>query len=132
MGFLSDLNKAFWTMPPKVVASIKSSDGKTTFILHEDDVQKKEGLNYETKPLEGTVARIESGSELESRVTVTRLVALGVFAFALKKKKGGEKYVTIEGDDFVWAIEVDRKQSKEAFIFITTYNNQVKQQKPLS
>ena len=70
---------------------ITSSSSKFGFKLSEDSISK--GL--ETKPLNDVTARLESGSELQARVTMTRLVALGVFAFAAKKKKGGEKYLTI-------------------------------------
>lgn len=82
----------------------------------------------EIKSLDNVVARVESGSELQSRVTVTRLVALGVFAFAAKKKKGGEKYLTIEGPDFVWTAEVkrDKKDINKAMNFITQINNNSK------
>ena len=75
------------------------------------------------KPVKGVTARVESGAELESRVTATRLVLLGVFAFAAKKKTGGEKFVTIEGPDFVWAMEVDRKHANDAVEFAAAVNN---------
>lgn len=64
----------------------------------------------EKKSLNNVIGRIESGSELQSRVTMTRLVALGVFAFAAKKKTGGEKYLTVEGPDFVWTEEIKRNK----------------------
>ena len=80
----------------------------------------------EIKDLEGVQARVESGSEIQSRVTATRLLAIGVFAFAAKKKSGGESYLTIEGPDFFWTIEVDRKKRSEAVAFAAKVNNQVR------
>ena len=56
----------------------------------------------ETHPLIGVSARVENGSDIEKRVTFTRLLLLGIFAFAMQKKKGGEKYLCIEGPDFAW------------------------------
>ena len=72
--------------------------------------------------------RVESGSELQSRVTATRLLAFGVFAFAAKKKKGGEKYLTIEGPDFVWTAEVkrDKKDINKAMNFVSQINSNAK------
>lgn len=80
----------------------------------------------ESYPLEGVAARVESGSALESRVTLTRLVALGVFAVAAQKKSGGESYLTIEGPAFFWSVEVDRKKHKEAVRFATQVNDAVR------
>ena len=57
---------------------------------------------------------IEDAEELQQRVTVTRLLLFSVFAFALKKKSGGTKYVTVEGEDFLWPMEVGRKRVKDA------------------
>lgn len=69
------------------------------------------------------MARLESGSDLESRVTITRLLALNIFALAFQKKKGGEKYLTIEGSDFAMMVEVNRKQVKDAMAFVNAFNN---------
>lgn len=103
---------------------IASSSSKFGFKLSEDSISK----GFETKPLNDVTARLESGSELQARVTMTRLVALGVFAFAAKKKKGGEKYLTIEGPDFVWTAEVkrDKKDIDKAMKFINQINTNSK------
>ena len=103
---------------------ITSSSSKFGFKLSEDSISK----GFETKPLNDVTARLESGSELQARVTMTRLVALGVFAFAAKKKKGGEKYLTIEGPDFVWTAEVkrDKKDIDKAMKFINQVNTNSK------
>lgn len=94
------------------------------FKLTSDAIKK----GRETKSLKDVVARVESGSELQSRVTATRLLALGVFAFAAKKKKGGEKYLTIEGPDFVWTEEIkrDKKDISRAMDFVAQINNNAK------
>lgn len=103
---------------------IPSSISKFGFKLSEDSISK----GFETKSLNDITARLESGSELQARVTMTRLVALGVFAFAAKKKKGGEKYLTIEGPDFVWTAEVkrDKKDIDKAMKFISQINTNSK------
>ena len=61
---------------------------------------------------------VEDGQALERRVTVTRIVLLGIFALAAKKKSGGTKYLTVDGDGFFWAMEVDRKRVKDAQRFV--------------
>lgn len=77
----------------------------------------------ETQPIAGAVARLEDGEALESRVTATRLVMLGVFAFAAKKKSGGTKFLTVESPDFFWTIEVERKRVSEAMSVVTAIND---------
>ena len=87
--------------------------------LYPDRLEKKGGGSVETLPLsqlEGV--RLEDGEELSSRVTMTRLVTLGVFALAAKKKTGGEKFLTIESPDIFWTIEVHRKNIGAAQRFI--------------
>jgi len=87
--------------------------------LYPDRLEKKGGGSVEALPLsqlEGV--RLEDGEELSSRVTMTRLVTLGVFALAAKKKAGGEKFLTIESPDIFWTIEVPRKNVGAAQRFI--------------
>ena len=47
---------------------------------------------------------------------------------AAKKKKGGEKYLTIEGPDFVWTAEIkrDKKDIDKAMKFINQVNTNSK------
>lgn len=90
--------------------------------LHRDRVTK----GGDTHPLDGVTARVEVGSDLEKRVTATRLVALGVFAFAAKKKTGGEVFLTVEGPGFFWTIEVDRKKRGDAQAFAAKVNDQAR------
>lgn len=90
--------------------------------LYKDRVEK----DKEAHPLAGVTARVESGSDLQTRVTATRLLAIGVFAFAAKKKSGGEAYLTVEGPDFFWTVEVDRKKRSAAQAFAAQVNNHVR------
>ena len=80
----------------------------------------------ETHPLIGVSARVENGSDIEKRVTFTRLLLLGIFAFAMQKKKDGEKYLCIEGPDFAWMTEVKNKDMNIAMRFATEVNNAAK------
>ena len=80
----------------------------------------------ETHPLIGVSARVENGSDIEKRVTFTRLLLLGIFAFAMQKKKGGEKYLCIEGPDFAWMTEVKNKNTRIAMRFATEVNDAVR------
>jgi hypothetical protein len=93
------------------------------FHLRKDSIKK---VNEGEFPLDGVAARVEAGADMESRVTATRLVALGVFAFAAKKKSGGEAYLTIEGPEFFWTETVDRKKRAAAQRFAALVNNQVR------
>ena len=88
------------------------------FVLYgSGHVKKIGGKDGGKHPLEGVTAAVESGEELQSRVTATRLLATGVFAFALKKKSGGTSFLTIEGPGFAWVEEVDRKKKADAVKF---------------
>jgi len=86
--------------------------------LYRDRITK----GAESQPLDNITARIESGSELEKRVTLTRFVALGALSLLAKKRTGGESYLTIEGPEFFWTIEVDRKQRPAAQAFAARLN----------
>lgn len=83
---------------------------------------KDRGVGYDRVPLAGVSARVESGSELEKRVTATRLVAMGLLAFAAKKKRGGESWLTIEGPGVFWTVEVDRGDEGKARAFAAKVN----------
>lgn len=101
--------------------SFKGSDG-TKFELFEREIH----CGREKHPIDGVTASVLDGSALESRVTLTRLLLVGVFALAFKKRKGGEKYLTIEGPDFAWMAEVDRKHVGDAMRFATKVQNQAR------
>ena len=81
-----------------------------------------------SKKVYGVKAALASGQELQSRVTVSRMLPVGAFAFALKKSKGGEKFVTIEGNDFCWAVEINGDQTNDAMSFIANVNDMAKKE----
>lgn len=91
----------------------------------------------ESQPVAGAVARVETAGEIQERVTVSRMFLTGPFAFALKKKKDNrELYLTIEGQDAVWVIDVDPKLGGKAREFaakVTTVGRKAAiQDKPAS
>lgn len=82
-------------------------------------------LIYEKQryPVQGATARVESVGDLQSRITATRLLTTGVFAFALKKKKDSrELYLTVTGPGFEFVAEVDPKKGLEARQFAARIN----------
>lgn len=93
-------------------------EGGTRLTLYENGVEffsPDSDLNPGMRRFEDISSiSIEDGEALQSRVTATRILLTGVFALALKKKTGGTKFVTVEGDGFFWPIEVGRKQAADA------------------
>lgn len=75
-------------------------------------------------PLDGATMTLESGSELSSRITATRLVALGIFAIAAKKKTGGEQWLTIENGDELLSVEVPHGKSRDVHAFMARARQQ--------
>lgn len=71
---------------------------------------------------EPATARVETGAELDRRVTVTRLAAMGLFALRFKKETGGESWLTVENDTVFWVVEVDRKDDRKAREFAAAVN----------
>ena len=125
MGWFKDAREQAKKDP--IIAQIYGKDG--AIVLRNDRIVYASGTKGEEaqiKPLDGITARVESGEELQSRVTATRLLTMGVFAFAAKKKTGGEKFVTVEGSDFLWSVEVDRKKANDATRFAMAVNSHVK------
>lgn len=97
---------------------LQGEDG--TLTLYPNRVKHRVGLMAPTEiPLtEITSVTLESGEELSSRITMTRLVTIGVFALAAKKKTGGEKYLTIETSSNLISVKVGRKQVNQATEFV--------------
>lgn len=87
------------------------------FVLRPSSVEKTSGKDRGRHPLEGVSATVESGEELHRRITATRILAVGVFAVAFKKKSGGTFFLTIEGPGFAWVEEVGRKDQEKAMRF---------------
>lgn len=103
-------------------AQAGASRGRTlatfsVFELYQDRIVKVRGEDSGSHSLTGVSARVETAEELQRRVTATRMLATGLFAFALKKKTGGTSYLTIEGSGFAWVEDVDRKKKDDAVKF---------------
>ena len=106
----------------KVVQFMSSDNMTATLFLRENGMEYTVTNNKEENGIatwgEITSVSLEDGEELQSRVTATRLLVLWVFAFAAKKKTGGNKFITVEGEDFLWALEVGRKKVSDAQKFV--------------
>lgn len=75
-------------------------------------------------PIAGATARIETQGDIERRVTVTRLVLTGIFAFALRKKKDHRTlYLTIDGQGYQILVELSPKEERKARAWVTQFNN---------
>lgn len=96
--------------------------------LYTDKITKGGVLSPEAHPLTGVACVIESGSQLDKRLTATRLALVGPVALLIKKSKGGESYLTIEGPEFVWLVKVDRgeRAQRKAREFAAKVSAQVK------
>lgn len=77
----------------------------------------------EKQPIAGVTATVESVGDLQSRITGTRLLMTGPFALAFRKKKDNrELFLTIDGPDFQWLVDVDPKKQKDAREFAAKVN----------
>lgn len=95
------------------------ADGTLTLQRDRVDVQMKGKLRTTRVPYSSiTRVGLEDGEALSSRVTATRLLVLGVFALAVKKKRGGTKFLTVESDEVFVTVEVPRKKVNEARKFM--------------
>ena len=74
-------------------------------------------------PLAGARATVDTAGAIDKRVTATRLLTTGVFAFGLRKKKDErELFLLIEGDGFGFVVDLDPKKQKEAREFAAKLN----------
>jgi hypothetical protein len=79
-------------------------------------------------PLVGAHATLETTGDVHRRVTATRLLATGVFAFALKKKRDDRTlWLTIEGHGFQAVAEVDPKNERVARAWMAEFNTRAAQ-----
>lgn len=119
MGFMERIKDAAAHVP------IAKIDDVT---LYQDRVTRGGSLSPESHPLNGVSCTIETGSQLDKRLTVTRLALLGPAAVFVKKSRGGESYLAIEGPDFVWLVKVDRgeRAQRKAREFAAKVADQVK------
>ena len=66
-------------------------------------------------PLAGAEATVQTGGEIQSRYTATRIALMGPFALAFKKKKDKrELYLAIDAPSYSILVEVDKNRSKSA------------------
>lgn len=115
----------------KCLTFIISGDGSNSMLLYENGIEfmtKDESLKPGFRTWgEIQSVSIESGTELESRITATRMILLGLFALAVKKKSGGTRYVVVEGEDYLWTMEVGHKKVAAANNFVMKARSMLKQ-----
>lgn len=71
---------------------------------------KRRGEAIQRIPLTDVVSiEVEDGEAAQARVTATRLVTLGIFALAAKKKSGGDKWLMIETRSALLTLHFERK-----------------------
>lgn len=69
-------------------------------------------------PVKGATAMVDSAGAIDRRVTATRLLLTGPFAFGLRKKKDSrELFIMVAGDGFSYVEEVNPKKRKQALEF---------------
>lgn len=71
---------------------------------------KRRGEPIQRIPLTDVVSvDVEDGEAAQARVTATRLVTLGIFALAAKKKSSGDKWLMIETRSALLTLHFERK-----------------------
>lgn len=100
------------------IVHFKADDG-TKFEVYQNAIASRGEIHW----LNDVHATVEDGSAVQDRITATRIMLVGVFALAWKKKRGGEKWLTIAGPNFFWLAEVGRKQISDAMRFAAAVNN---------
>lgn len=92
---------------------------------------KRRGEPIQRIPLTDVVSvEVEDGEAAQARVTATRLVALGIFAFAAKKKSGGDKWLMIETRRALLTLHFDRKAVDGLMRFVAHTRAAVKAAQP--
>lgn len=97
---------------PKGAFRLYSSDPAEIICTDTDLLydSKRRGEPIQRIPLTDVVSvEVEDGEAAQARVTATRLVALGIFAFAAKKKSGGDKWLMIETKRALLTLHFERK-----------------------
>lgn len=88
---------------------------------------KRRGESIQRIPLTEVVSvEVEDGEAAQARVTATRLVALGIFAFAAKKKSGGDKWLMIETRRALLTLHFERKAVDGLMRFVAHTRTAVK------
>ncbi|GAA2545768.1 hypothetical protein HD598_002154 [Neomicrococcus aestuarii] len=102
------------------IFSDRPTDNFGTLLLYKngdiEDLSKPKGERRQS--LIGAEIELEDGAALSKRVTASRVLLTGVFALALKKKSGGESWLSVTSPDFSWLLEVDRKDAAKATKFV--------------
>jgi hypothetical protein len=77
----------------------------------------------EAVPIEGARASVDTSGAIDKRVTATRLLLTGPFAFGLRKKKDDRAlFLLIEGGGSAFVVDVDPKKEKKAREFAAKVN----------
>jgi hypothetical protein len=81
-------------------------------------------VRYKTQggPIDGAIARVESGSDIRQRATATGDLAIGVFALAAEKRTGNI-YLSVEGNGFEFVVELPARKESDARTFAAKINN---------
>jgi hypothetical protein len=88
--------------------------------VRDDQISHKSGQG----PIAGAHARIETAGDVNSRITATRLVAVGVFALLLRKKEDHRTlWLTIQGQGYEIAVEVNRKYDLSTRRWVAEFNS---------
>ncbi|MGO2122459.1 hypothetical protein [Glutamicibacter arilaitensis] len=87
-------------------------------LYNSGEIKKDVGTGRECQSIAGMTIDLANGSALQERVTLTRIVATGIFALALKKKKGGEQWLLLAGEKYDWLEDVPRKKQEDAQKFV--------------
>jgi len=73
--------------------------------------------------MKGAKAAVQTEGEIRERFTATRILTLGVFALAFKKKTSDKDvFLVIEGDGFVLTEHVKNKKESDARQFARDFN----------
>lgn len=74
-------------------------------------------------PAAGAMARVETAGQINERYTASRVLMVGVFALAFKKKKDNRQlYLAVEGQGFGFLVELDPDDRVKAERFAITVN----------
>ena len=72
-------------------------------------------------PVAGATARVEAAADVERRITATRLLTVGVFALAWKKKSGSV-FLTVTHPKYELMVAVPVKKEADARKFAAKVN----------
>jgi hypothetical protein len=77
----------------------------------------------------GATARVETAADARRRITATRLLAIGVFALAVKKQTGNV-FLTVEHPDYGFVVEIPMKLEAKARAFAAKINSAARHAAP--